>query len=146
MNVYLKLVYHSMTPKYGVYCRMFVWRSLLRLPENHTAYISLTDKGVHAAYVKLQQKYPIKSQKLHRGLQRWHFHCNRFQLVFLMVAVFHLNPFPHFARVLSALAHWAAIFGELEYLPLIVFPFVKLFQNNPLLCFEVVATVIGMFE
>lgn len=46
-------------------------------------------------------------------------------------------------RVLSALAHWAAIFGETDYLPLVAFPFVKLFQNNPLLCFEVVATVIG---
>lgn len=46
-------------------------------------------------------------------------------------------------RVLSALAHWAAIFGEVEYLPLITFPFVKLFQNNPVVCFEVVATFIG---
>jgi len=45
--------------------------------------------------------------------------------------------------VLSALAHWAAVFGETDYLPLLAFPFVKLFQNNPLICFEVVATVIG---
>lgn len=51
--------------------------------------------------------------------------------------------FPLLHRVLSALAHWAAIFGEVEYLPLVAFPFVKLFQNNPMLCFEVVATVIG---
>lgn len=51
--------------------------------------------------------------------------------------------FPLLRRVLSALAHWAAIFGEVEYLPLVAFPFVKLFQNNPMLCFEVVATVIG---
>lgn len=55
------------------------------------------------------------------------------------------SVFPFF-RVLSALAHWAAIFREVEYLPLIAFPFVKLFQNNPLLCFEVVATVIGTCE
>lgn len=44
---------------------------------------------------------------------------------------------------MSALAHWAAIFGEVDYLPLVAFPFVKLFQNNPLLCFEMLATVIG---
>ncbi|KAG7229366.1 hypothetical protein INR49_012883, partial [Caranx melampygus] len=102
---------------YGEYpakYRMFVWRSLLCLPENHAAYSSLTDKGLHSAYLTLHDKYPIKSHKLQRGLQ----------------------------RVLSALAHWASIFGELEYLPLVAFPFVKLFQNNPLLCFEVVATVI----
>ncbi|KAH0617463.1 hypothetical protein JD844_015718 [Phrynosoma platyrhinos] len=45
-------------------------------------------------------------------------------------------------RTLSALAHWSTIFGELPYLPLLAFPFVKLFQNNQLICFEVVATVI----
>lgn len=53
------------------------------------------------------------------------------------------SPFP--PRILSALAHWSAIFGETEYLPLVAFPFVKLFQNNPLICFEVVATVICMY-
>ncbi|XP_076594333.1 TBC1 domain family member 31 [Chaetodon auriga] len=100
--------------EYPTKYRMFVWRSLLCLPENHAAYSSLTDKGLHPAYATLHDKYPIKSHKLQRGLQ----------------------------RVLSALAHWAAIFGEVEYLPLVAFPFVKLFQNNPMLCFEVVATVI----
>ncbi|XP_056142116.1 TBC1 domain family member 31 [Lampris incognitus] len=100
--------------EYPAKYRMFVWRSLLCLPENHAAYSSLTDKGLHSAYLILHDKYPIKSHKLQRGLQ----------------------------RVLSALAHWAAIFGETEYLPLLTFPFVKLFQNNPLLCFEVVASVV----
>ncbi|KAM9310324.1 TBC1 domain family member 31 isoform 2-T2 [Pholidichthys leucotaenia] len=100
--------------EYPAKYRMFVWRSLLCLPENHAAYSSLTDKGLHSAYLTLHDKYPVKSQKLQRGLQ----------------------------RVLSALGHWAAIFGEVEYLPLIAFPFVKLFQNNPMLCFEMVATVI----
>uniref|UniRef100_A0A673A1D9 TBC1 domain family member 31 n=1 Tax=Sphaeramia orbicularis TaxID=375764 RepID=A0A673A1D9_9TELE len=94
--------------------RMFVWRCLLRLPENHAAFSSLTDKGLHPAFSSLEHRYPIKSPKLHRGLQ----------------------------RVLSALAHWASIFAEVEYLPLVAFPFVKLFQNNPMLCFEVVATII----
>ncbi|XP_016387726.1 TBC1 domain family member 31-like isoform X1 [Sinocyclocheilus rhinocerous] len=100
--------------EYPAKYRMFIWRSLLHLPENHAAFSSLTDKGLHSAYVCLQEHYPIKSHKLQRGLQ----------------------------RVLSALAHWAAVFGETDYLPLLAFPFVKLFQNNPLICFEVVATVI----
>uniref|UniRef100_A0A670Y1M5 TBC1 domain family member 31 n=1 Tax=Pseudonaja textilis TaxID=8673 RepID=A0A670Y1M5_PSETE len=59
-------------------------------------------------------EYPIKSRKLLRVLQ----------------------------RTLSGLAHWSTIFGEMPYIPLLVFPFVKLFQNNQLICFEVVATVI----
>ncbi|XP_053494420.1 LOW QUALITY PROTEIN: TBC1 domain family member 31 [Ictalurus furcatus] len=100
--------------EYPAKYRMFIWRSLLQLPENHAVFSSLTDKGLHSAYMCLHERYPIKSHKLQRGLQ----------------------------RVLSALAHWSAIFGEAEYLPLLAFPFVKLFQNNPLICFEVVATVI----
>ncbi|XP_045309728.1 TBC1 domain family member 31 isoform X4 [Leopardus geoffroyi] len=102
---------------YGEYptkYRMFIWRSLLQLPENHTAFSSLVDKGVHVAFLNLQKKYPIKSRKLLRVLQ----------------------------RTLSALAHWSAIFSDTPYLPLLAFPFVKLFQNNQLICFEVVATLI----
>ncbi|XP_058420863.1 TBC1 domain family member 31 isoform X3 [Diceros bicornis minor] len=102
---------------YGEYptkYRMFIWRSLLQLPENHTAFSNLIDKGIHAAFINLQKKYPIKSRKLLRILQ----------------------------RTLSALAHWSAIFSETPYLPLLAFPFVKLFQNNQLICFEVVATLV----
>uniref|UniRef100_UPI00398F2198 TBC1 domain family member 31 isoform X1 n=1 Tax=Pristiophorus japonicus TaxID=55135 RepID=UPI00398F2198 len=100
--------------EYPVKYRMFIWRSLLQLPENHAAFSSLTDKGTHAAYLGIHEKYPIKSQKLLRILQ----------------------------RVLSVMAHWSAIFSEVSYLPLLAFPFVKLFQNNQLIGFEVVATVI----
>lgn len=32
-------------------CRMVVWRSLLCLPENHAVYSSLTDKGLHSAFL-----------------------------------------------------------------------------------------------
>ncbi|NXO62876.1 TBC31 protein, partial [Phainopepla nitens] len=96
---------------------MFVWRSLLQLPENHLAFSSLTDRGIHSAFVNIQKEYPIKSRKLLRVLQ----------------------------RTLSALAHWSAIFAETPYMPLLAFPFVKLFQNNQLICFEVVATVVVNF-
>ncbi|XP_020652229.3 TBC1 domain family member 31 [Pogona vitticeps] len=100
--------------EYPAKYRMFIWRSLLHLPENHLAFSSLLDKGTHSAFVHLQSEYPIKSRKLLRVLQ----------------------------RTLSALAHWSTIFGEMPYIPLLAFPFVKLFQNNQLICFEVVATVI----
>ncbi|XP_074842810.1 TBC1 domain family member 31 isoform X2 [Carettochelys insculpta] len=100
--------------EYPAKYRMFVWRALLQLPENHLAFSSLIDKGIHSAFVHLQDDYPMKSRKLLRVLQ----------------------------RTLSALAHWSAIFGETPYIPLLAFPFVKLFQNNQLICFEVVATVI----
>ncbi|NXE10525.1 TBC31 protein, partial [Lophotis ruficrista] len=103
--------------EYPAKYRMFVWRSLLQLPENHLAFSSLLDKGTHSAFVNIQNDYPIKSRKLLRVLQ----------------------------RTLSALAHWSAIFAETPYIPLLAFPFVKLFQNNQLICFEVVATVVVNF-
>ncbi|XP_027747483.1 TBC1 domain family member 31 isoform X3 [Empidonax traillii] len=103
--------------EYPAKYRMFVWRSLLQLPENHLAFSNLIDKGTHSAFVNIHNKYPIKSRKLLRVLQ----------------------------RTLSALAHWSAIFAETPYIPLLAFPFVKLFQNNPLICFEVVATVVVNF-
>lgn len=46
-------------------------------------------------------------------------------------------------RLLCALANWSPIFGETDYLPTLVFPFVKLFQNNQLFLFEIVATVLS---
>ncbi|XP_068014720.1 TBC1 domain family member 31 isoform X2 [Melanerpes formicivorus] len=103
--------------EYPAKYRMFVWRSLLQLPENHLAFRSLIDKGTHSAFVNIHKEYPIKSRKLLRVLQ----------------------------RTLSALAHWSAIFAETPYIPLLAFPFVKLFQNNQLICFEVVATVVVNF-
>jgi len=48
-------------------------------------------------------------------------------------------------RILSALAHWSPIFGETQYLPVMAFPFVKLFQNNHLVAFEIIACVLGKY-
>lgn len=107
----------SILAGYGEYpakYRMFIWRCLLQLPENHTAYSSLLEKGTHPSYATLHEHYPMKSRKLLRVLQ----------------------------RALSALAHWAPIFGETQYLPGLVFPFVKMFQNNQLITFEFLATIL----
>ncbi len=52
--------------------RTFIWRCLLRLPDNYNAYSSLLDKGTHPAFITLHQTYPIKSRKLLRVLQRYH--------------------------------------------------------------------------
>ncbi|CAD5117568.1 DgyrCDS6328 [Dimorphilus gyrociliatus] len=102
---------------YGEYpakYRVFIWRQLLKLPENHEAYSSLITKGIHPSYNNLHEKIPLKSRKLLRILQ----------------------------KLLCALANWSPIFGETDYLPTLVFPFVKLFQNNQLFLFEIVATVL----
>lgn len=100
--------------EYPARYRMFIWKTLLKLPENYESYASLVERGTHPAFLDLAKKYPLKSQKCIRLLE----------------------------RTLSALAHWSSIFAECDYLPLLIFPFVKLFQNNQVVCFEIVATLI----
>ncbi|CAF3935758.1 unnamed protein product, partial [Rotaria sp. Silwood1] len=59
---------------YGEYptkYRAFIWRCLLRLPENHAAYAALVEKGGHLTFTKLQEQYPLKSRKLVRIMQRY---------------------------------------------------------------------------
>jgi hypothetical protein len=51
--------------------RAFIWRCLLRLPENHAAYAALVEKGGHLTFAKLQEHYPLKSRKLLRIMQRY---------------------------------------------------------------------------
>ena len=45
-------------------------------------------------------------------------------------------------RVLSCMAHWSSIFSISDFLPMLAFPFVKMFQNNHLVAFEVIATFV----
>ena len=45
-------------------------------------------------------------------------------------------------RTLSGLAHLSPLLGQVDYLPFLVFPFVKAFRKNPLIAFEMSATVL----
>lgn len=76
-----------------------------------------------------------------------------------VVGIVHLFPFIYcrfnillnsviitfYFRLLSCLAHWSSIFAEVKFLPLFVFPFVKVFKNDPFVCFEVVTTIISKY-
>ncbi|CAH8589604.1 unnamed protein product [Schistosoma turkestanicum] len=94
--------------------RLFIWRSVLQLPYNTQAFSNLQKKAIHPAYDLLSMRYPIRNQRLLKALQ----------------------------KTCSALAYWCPLFGETDWLPLFVFPFLKLHQNNLLHAFEVVATVL----
>jgi hypothetical protein len=102
---------------YGTYpdnFRQLIWRFLLRVPENREAYEALMEKGPHPSGKDFRKKLPIKSDRLAKSLE----------------------------RVLAALAHWSQIFEELDYLPGLVFPLVKVFANDMFSGFEVVMTII----
>jgi hypothetical protein len=103
----------KMLIKYGVFPdkhRALIWKFLMNLPSNNEAYDNLAARGIHSAYKNLHKTYPLKSTQLFSKLQ----------------------------RVLSALAHYSSIFSEVEYMPGLVFPFVKLFGNDELICFEII--------
>ena len=105
---------------YGQYperYRSFIWRTLLELPGNEQAFTTLVSRGVHPEYKNLAEKFQIKSPRLTRVLE----------------------------KILSALAYWSDLFAELEYLPMMVFPIVKVFQNNHLVCFEICASMLKSF-
>ena len=105
----------AIVKRYGEYpskYRFLIWKFLLQLPGNSEAYQGLVSKGEHISWRKLVRQYPIKSRKLMRSLE----------------------------MQLSNMAHWGTIFEELPYLPLIVFPFVKIFPNEQVACFEITAT------
>lgn len=46
-------------------------------------------------------------------------------------------------RLLNNLVTWCPFFAHVRYLPVFVFPFVKIFQNEPVLCFEALCTILG---
>lgn len=101
----------------GVYpkkYRLLVWRFLLRLPKNEGAFRALVMKGKHPAFVRLHEQYPLQNSRLFRRLH----------------------------RVLSAIAFWCPAFGEVSYLPEVVYPFVKIFRENDLAAFEASLSVL----
>ena len=85
----------------------------MQLPENAAAFSNLVRKGRHPCFSNLHSIYPIKDRRLFKRLE----------------------------RILSALAYWSPIFCEVSHLPALVFPFVKLVEND-LHCFEFTATVL----
>ncbi|XP_021932059.1 TBC1 domain family member 31 isoform X2 [Zootermopsis nevadensis] len=94
--------------------RPLIWRIILHIPCNQPAYMSLIKREVHTAYLHLEEQYSLENRSVLNCLK----------------------------RLLSCLAHWSSIFAEVKFLPLFVFPFVKVFKNDPFVCFEVVTTII----
>ncbi|KAJ3385682.1 TBC1 domain member 31 [Entophlyctis sp. JEL0112] len=82
--------------------------------ENREAYETLLEKNIHPSIKDFRKKFPLKSDRISKSME----------------------------RTLSCLAHWSPIFEDLDYLPSIVFPFVKLFANDMFSGFEVIMTVL----
>ncbi|OAJ43788.1 hypothetical protein BDEG_27108 [Batrachochytrium dendrobatidis JEL423] len=102
---------------YGEYpskYRALIWRFLLKLPENRAGYEALLDQNVHPNYKSFRKSFPLKSDRQAKSME----------------------------RILSSLAFWSPIFGNLDYLPAMIFPFVLLFSHDIFSGFEVIMTVL----
>lgn len=101
---------------YGEYPEVFrgkIWAELLQLPRNKTQYNGIS--GVATNCFDLEKDYPLQDKLALKNLK----------------------------KVLNNLVNWCPFFAHVAFLPVFIFPFVKVFKNEPVLCFEAVLTVIG---
>ncbi|XP_055380128.1 TBC1 domain family member 31-like [Condylostylus longicornis] len=103
--------------EYGSYSnkyRHLIWNALLDLPSNNEHFSELLRKGFHSAVLKYDEEFPLKDVTLLRNLK----------------------------RISSCLMYWSKILVECDYLPKLIFPFLKIFPNNSILAFELLVTII----
>lgn len=100
--------------------RFLTWKHLLQLPSNKEAFTALLRKGVHPAFKTLHRRYPISSNRLYNKL----------------------------VRTLSALGSWCPVFAadNVEHLPQMVYPFIKVIPNDDLLVFELMLALILQYQ
>ena len=106
--------------------RCMIWRFLLEVPLNKAAFSivspaksssmsTTTPTRDHIEFWQdLPQLYPLQNTKLATNLQ----------------------------TLLVSLSRWCELFSQVSFMPQFVFPFVRLFDNDTIACFETVATII----
>lgn len=103
--------------EYGQYPdahRLKIWEHLLELPNNYNCYNTLMNRETFLGFDDLAKQYPLESKVSIIALQ----------------------------KLLINLMNWCQFFGNVDFLPVFAFPFVKVFQNKPIACFESVCTIV----
>ncbi|KAL5287947.1 TBC1D31 family protein [Megaselia abdita] len=96
--------------------RNVIWCVLLQLPVNKDTFIDL----------KSQQEHEVV-RKFARRLQEVDIPCDEAEKL---------------KGLVSNLANWSPIFADIDYIPGLVYPFLKVFPNSQLLTFEIVASIL----
>ncbi|XP_034104498.1 TBC1 domain family member 31 isoform X3 [Drosophila albomicans] len=107
----------AMLREFGCYpekYRFIIWSSLLQLPCNGVQYQALLKLGEPPIVKRNARGLRIKGDAQRRGV----------------------------IRAWSCLAHWCKVFGYAEFMPHLVFPFVKHLLKNGLVVFELMATLL----
>ena len=94
--------------------RFIIWKTLLQVPENKILFEQLLKKGEHPSLEYLKSKFPLKDPVLSQDFQ----------------------------RVLSAIGFWSPVIIESDFIPAVVFPFVKLSRGDLLGAFELSLSLI----
>lgn len=104
--------------QYGEYpenYRITIWSHLLKLPRNKHLYKSINNSRFKSTFTNLENIYPLQDKQALRNLK----------------------------KLLNNIVSWCPFFANVTYLPLFVFPFVKVFKHEPLLLFEAVCSIIS---
>lgn len=109
---------HAILKEYGQYPKLYrrkIWEYLLQLPNNKDQYHAIANHSLNGIFDNLWNEYPLENKIAFKNLK----------------------------RVLNNLAAWCPFFAHIKNLPLFVFPFVKVFQDEPIIGFEAISTIIG---
>ncbi|XP_017769596.1 PREDICTED: TBC1 domain family member 31 [Nicrophorus vespilloides] len=97
--------------------RRTIWSFILGIPNNAKQYEAIVRNVYDCKFLDLESYYPIENKRDLKNLK----------------------------RTLSDLVSWCPFFSEVTYLPTFVFPFTRFLQSEPIICFEVVMTIIVNF-
>lgn len=104
--------------KYGEYPdvhRLKIWENLLQLPNNTEQYNKIINRVPLESFIDLYDKYPLENK----------------------------NTIKNVRKLLNNLVNWCPFFGHVHYLPVLTFPFARVLENMPIVCFEITCTLIS---
>lgn len=90
------------------------WKYLLELPLNKEAFTALLNRGVHPNFKNLHKRLNVESSRVYNKL----------------------------VRLFSAVSYWSPIFAEVDFMPRLMLPFIKLISTDDLLVFEIILSLI----
>ncbi|KZC11755.1 WD repeat-containing protein 67 [Dufourea novaeangliae] len=95
--------------------RALIWSTILELPGNRSAYCALANKVINVRVTSdLLKDYPL---------------ANRSKKIMLMTTM-------------NCLIQWCPLLSQCSFLPHLVFPFLMVFQKDPLLGFELIISIL----
>lgn len=107
----------AMLAEFGCYpekYRFIIWSTLLELPSNAAQFQALLKRGQPLVIKQRARNIKVKSDAQRRAV----------------------------VKVWSCLAHWCKVFGHAEFMPDLIYPFVKHMTKNSMVVFELLVTLL----